>query len=131
MLCVPLFSHIPCHTDSCADSKGSSTSAIVVGALITFVAVAYSSVRTSSKSQLGKLGMSNEAETSLLEDTYDSDDEESGGQRVIDNEKGIVAYNWTFFHLTFAAAALYLMQVLTEWVTFQYDSLLMSFFHEI
>lgn len=35
----------------------SSTSATVVGALITFIAVAYSSVRTSSKSQLGQLGL--------------------------------------------------------------------------
>ena len=36
----------------------SSTTATVVGALLTFVAVAYSSVRTSSTSQLGQLGMS-------------------------------------------------------------------------
>jgi len=34
---------------------------------------------------------------------------------VTDNEKEGVQYNWMFFHLTFCVAALYLMEVLTDW----------------
>lgn len=34
---------------------------------------------------------------------------------MTDNEKEGVQYSWTFFHLTFCLAALYLMEVLTDW----------------
>jgi hypothetical protein len=58
-----------------------------VGALLTFVSVVYSSIRTSSKTQLGKLGMADGQgqESVYLMDTeagYDSDEEGKGGQKV-------------------------------------------------
>ena len=103
----------------------------IIGAMITFIAVAYSSLRTSSASQLGSLGMGDSSEsTALLTADADADDDElegdddggeSGGakkgrkQHVVDDEGDAVLYNWSFFHLTFAFASLYLMMVLTDW----------------
>jgi len=107
------------------------TTTTVVGAMFTFIAVCYASLRTSSASQLGSLGMTAdhdaEAGAALLDDNDDDDDNlESGegdatkssgkgkGSRG-DDERNSVLYNWTFFHLTFAFASMYLMMVLTDW----------------
>jgi hypothetical protein len=108
--------------NDCSSSSASSMATTAVGALITFISVAYASIRTSSHTHMGKLGLKeDEGKESLYlmdDGDVDSDDEERGGQRVVDNEKDGVAYSWSFFHLTFAVAALYLMEVLTEWSTF-------------
>lgn len=39
----------------------------------------------------------------------------SGEHRVWDNEDSEVAYSWSFFHLMFAFATLYVMMMLTNW----------------
>jgi len=103
--------------DICSADGDSSTATAIIGAILTFVSVGYSALRTSSASQMGKLGMSasDESSANLLDDDVDSDDEESGGQRVIDNEKNGVFYSWSFFHLVFAFASMYIMMVLTDW----------------
>ena len=105
---------------ACSDVGGSSTATVVLGAILTFLAVGYSALRTSSASQMGKLGMSqsDDSKAVLLDDNEggeDDGDEEQGGQRVVDNEKHGVLYSWTFFHLVFALASLYIMMVLTDW----------------
>lgn len=105
----------------CSDIGGASTATIVLGAILTFVAVGYSALRTSSASQMGKLGMggSDESSATLLDestgDADDDDDGESGGQKIVDNERQSVIYSWTFFHLVFCVAALYITMVLTDW----------------
>eukprot|EP00040_Diaphanoeca_grandis_P022834 m.123350 g.123350 ORF g.123350 m.123350 type:complete len:447 (-) comp28981_c0_seq1:379-1719(-) len=98
--------------------SGNSTTTVVAGAFFTFVSVCYASVRTTSASQLGKLGMANKENHALLSDTDDDDDDVEGG-KVSDNEKDGVMYNWSMFHATFALAGLYMMMVLTDWSEFK------------
>eukprot|EP00055_Hartaetosiga_balthica_P008532 m.32078 g.32078 ORF g.32078 m.32078 type:complete len:434 (+) comp6360_c0_seq1:153-1454(+) len=93
----------------CSQGMEGSTTTRVVGAMLTFAAVAYSSLRTSHASQLGKLGMDQEnGEKEML---LDESSAEEGGS----NEHGGVKYNWSFFHLTFMLASFYLMMVITDW----------------
>lgn len=100
--------------------KTNDTMETVVGALFTFLSVCYATLRTTSSSQLGKLGMANETEENmaLLSSSRDDDDEddvENGGKRVVDNEQDGCLYNWSIFHFTFALASLYMMMILTDW----------------
>lgn len=91
---------------------------MVVGAILTVVAVVYASLRTSSASQLGKLGMGdeNENKTLLLDDEEEEgDEEEVTRQKVVDSELNGVEYKWSFFHMVFAFASLYIMMLLTDW----------------
>lgn len=108
----------------CSAVGGSSTATIVLGSILTLVAVGYSALRTSSASQMGKLGISGSEDGSatLLDDGDDDDDGESGGQRIVDNERQSVIYSWSFFHLVFAVAALYITMVLTDWAVISHSS---------
>lgn len=91
---------------------------ITIAAVLTFAAVAYSSLRTTAASQIGKAGMEagkDKEKQPLLDDGAYEDDVEAGSPTV-DNEKDEVLYNWSQFHLTFALASLYIMMVLTDWM---------------
>jgi len=108
--------------DVCSDVTGTSTATIVIGAIFTFLAVAYASLRTGSASQLGRLGMSSSSEEKavLLDEEIGLDDDDEDmprRQRVVDDERDGVIYNWSFFHVIFIFASCYLMMVLTDWGT--------------
>lgn len=90
---------------------------VAIGTILTFVSVLYSSLRTSSASQMGKLGMTDQSSALLPSTDYSEEDgdEEGSGQTVVDNERDGVAYSWSFFHMVFALASMYLLCVVTRW----------------
>ncbi|XP_035739095.1 probable serine incorporator isoform X2 [Vespa mandarinia] len=99
----------------------------IIGLIIWFSCVLYSSLRTASKSS--KITMSdnvlvrdngavrNAGDQYLIDNEVEgrNGDSENGEAKVWDNEEETVAYNWSFFHLMFALATLYVMMTLTNW----------------
>jgi len=93
-------------------SPGAVTT-ILIGVAFTFLAVIYSAVSTSTSK------LPDETTGLVKEKSKDkSKQSEEDGDVVptkVEDEDGPVPYNYSFFHVTFCLAAMYLGMVLTNW----------------
>jgi len=85
----------------------------IVGLIIFFLAVMYSSIRNGGQGD--RMGLGTETVV-MTEPSQPLDGGESGkGQKVWDDEEETVQYNYSYFHMMFSMASLYIMMTLTYW----------------
>ncbi|XP_035488524.1 serine incorporator 1 isoform X1 [Scophthalmus maximus] len=95
----------------------------IVGLVIFVLCILYSSIRSSSTSQVNKLTMASKDSAILAEGGSSSDlsEESTGPRRVEDNERDMVQYSYSFFHFMLFLASLYIMMTLTNWYSPEAD----------
>lgn len=102
-----------------ASDSGGQVMSIVFGALFTICAVCYSTIRAAGSGTLvGKSeseSLLEEGETTTSTLSNDGDDDHHHHKEENDDEAEGVTYNYSFFHLMFATAAMYICQLLTNW----------------
>ncbi|KAJ3130390.1 hypothetical protein HK098_002619 [Nowakowskiella sp. JEL0407] len=104
------------------DKAGSTErTTVIVGAMLTFLAIAYSTSRAATSSMVsgseertGLLLGERGANATKIEDGYGDDEND---KYPADDEKDGVQYNYTYFHIVFALAAMYLAMLITNWNT--------------
>ncbi|NWU95122.1 SERC3 protein, partial [Upupa epops] len=100
----------------------------VVGLVIFVLCLLYSSIRSSSNSQVNKLTLSG-SDSAILNDTIglgSGTAEEGEVRRVMDNERDGVQYNYSIFHFMLFLASLYIMMTLTNWYSPDADFKMMT-----
>jgi len=95
--------------DEAKESPAMDTAGII-GLIVWFCCVLYSSVRSTTNDSAARITMTDTVNLTDPESREDADDG-SGG----DSERDGVQYSWSLFHLMFALATLYVMMTLTNW----------------
>ncbi|KAF9433876.1 hypothetical protein BGZ76_008870 [Entomortierella beljakovae] len=132
-------------------ARGTRTTSVIMGAVFTFLAIAYSTSRAATQGGKAMINgdyaplsedptpipidkhrngasmrrsdalfaavESGALPVSALYNTDDDEDDESYDDK--DDERDGCQYNYTFFHIVFTLAAMYISMVLTNWNTFE------------
>ena len=93
-----------------AEESPAMDTAGIIGLIVWFCCVLYSSVRSTTNDSAARITMTDTVNLTDPESREDADDG-SGG----DSERDGVQYSWSLFHLMFALATLYVMMTLTNW----------------
>merc|ERR1712045_799705 len=99
-----------CKLDLAAKESPAMDTVGIIGLIVWFCCVLYSSVRSTTNDSAARITMTDTVNLTDPESREDADDG-SGG----DSERDGVQYSWSLFHLMFALATLYVMMTLTNW----------------
>jgi hypothetical protein len=88
---------------------------LIVGVFFTFLAIIYSAISTGTSGGMDE-------NSKLITERKDKDEDTESKSKDLPEEDIPVSYNYTFFHVTFALAVMYLSMVLTNWVLVQEDT---------
>jgi len=100
-------------TPSDAHETPSMDTSSIIGLLVWFCCILYSSIKTSSTSQAARITMTDTV--TLTDPEANSVSEGEDGPVSGDSEIDGVNYSWSLFHVMFALATLFVMMTLTNW----------------
>jgi serine incorporator 1 len=94
---------------------------IVIGSMFSLIAVCWAAVRIASshafefRSSSSSIVPSHDYEMLSFGGSADDADDDIAEEEALDDERDGVAYNYSFFHLVFALASMYVAMLLTNW----------------